>query len=100
MKKILSTTSLLLGFILLTSSTLVAQNDIKIGIGADYGIEVEAIGVEVVAVYWNCNKKVDSGLRLIKRLQVVVLNNIRFEPGFGNPGSNAGVCGYTKYRYT
>jgi hypothetical protein len=51
MKKILSTTSLLLGFILLTSSTLVAQNDIKIGIGADYGIEVEAIGVEVGAVY-------------------------------------------------
>lgn len=49
---------------------------------------------------WNCNKKVDSGLRLIKQLQVVVLNNVRFGPGFGSPGSNADACDYTRSRYS
>ena len=65
----------------------------------NYKIDKDKISVASNMV-WNCNKKVDSRLRLIMRLQVVVLNTVPFGPGLGSPSLNAGAYGYTKYRYT
>ncbi|MCW9708191.1 hypothetical protein, partial [Fodinibius salsisoli] len=42
---------------------------------------------------WNCNKKVDSELRVIMRpVAVGLLIILRFVQGCGNPGLNAGAC--------
>jgi tRNA G46 methylase TrmB len=36
----------------------------------------------------------------VMRLWIVVLNSVPFGPGFGSPGSNAGVCDYTRFQYS
>lgn len=51
MKKLLSITGLVLGIIFFTNTSVLAQNDFKLGAGLAYGSEVEAIGIQAGAVY-------------------------------------------------
>lgn len=51
MKKLLSITGLVLGIIFFSNTGALAQNEFKVGGGLAYGSEVEAIGIQVGAVY-------------------------------------------------
>lgn len=51
MKKLLYTRCLLLGFALMFTSHAYAQNDIQLELGAAYGLEAEAAGFQVGALY-------------------------------------------------
>lgn len=51
MKKLLSITVLVLGLICFSNTTALAQDDFKLGAGLAYGLEIEAIGIQVGGVY-------------------------------------------------